>query len=348
MAVTPSQRAIFNALLAKYDRQIAEAFLIAIGDLRSGVDLTAVIRALSTGDLNGAITALNLDPAALQPLTDAITAAYRQSGTATASGFPAFRSAASGARMLIRFNPGNPRAEAWLRDRSSQLVTRILQDQRATIRTALETGMQAGDNPRTTALNVVGRIDRATGKRTGGVIGLSAPQEAYARAAEAELASGDPALLRNYLTRTRRDKRFDHTILKAIDKGEPIQAETRQKMVMSYRNSLLKLRGDTIARTESLASLHAAQDEAYRQAVDSGAVTATQVRRTWRSAHDLRVRHSHSVLDGESVGLDGIFVSPSGARMRFPGDTSLGAGPEEIINCRCLVSTRIDFLANIR
>jgi hypothetical protein len=40
-------------------------------------------------------------------------------------------------------------------------------------------------------------------------------------------------------------------------------------------------------------------------------------------------------------------VSPSGARMMFPGDFSLGAPPEEIINCRCVVKHRVDFLAGV-
>jgi hypothetical protein len=47
------------------------------------------------------------------------------------------------------------------------------------------------------------------------------------------------------------------------------------------------------------------------------------------------------------VGLKEPFTSPTGARLMYPGDTSLGAGPAETIQCRCTVSVRIDFLANI-
>src|SRR5690606_4026797 len=42
------------------------------------------------------------------------------------------------------------------------------------------------------------------------------------------------------------------------------------------------------------------------------------------------------------------FVTPSGARMRFPLDTSLGAGAAATINSRCDAEYRIDFLANLR
>jgi hypothetical protein len=63
---------------------------------------------------------------------------------------------------------------------------------------------------------------------------------------------------------------------------------------------------------------------------------------------DTRVRLSHAILDGESVQHGHPFVTITGALMRYPGDTGLGAGPQEVVNCRCWLSKRIDFLANIR
>jgi hypothetical protein len=346
VAGQPSQQAIFEALLARYNRTIAEAFIQAINDLRAGADLGRLAQAISEGNIQAAIDALHLDPAALQPLRDAIGAAYRDGGTAAVNGLPVLRDV-SGARFVIRFAVGNPRAENWLRDHSSTLITRIMEDQRVAVRQALTAGMQAGVNPRTTALDIIGRIERATGRRTGGILGLTSQQEQFVRSARAELESGDPTLLRHFLTRTRRDARFDKTVLKAIEDEKPVQADTVDKLVGRYADRLLQLRGEAIARTESLTSLHAGQDEAFRQAVEKGAVKENQVRRTWRSAHDTRVRHSHAILDGETVGLNGVFTSPSGAKMRFPGDTSLGAGPEEIVNCRCVLSNRIDFLSNL-
>lgn len=346
MAGKPTQSAIFDALLTKYDRDIAAAFLRAMNDLRAGADLARIVQAISNNDLAGAIAALHLDPAALQPLIDTIGSAYRDGGTSTVNALPTLR-AASGAQFVIRFSVGNPRAEAWLKDHSSQLVTRIIEDQRVSLRQALVEGMQAGANPRTTALDIIGRINPATGAREGGIIGLTEQQAGYVRSAQTELASGDPALLRNYLTRALRDKRYDPVVLRAINDGDIIPVETIQKASGNYASRMLKLRGDTVARTESLTSLHAAQEEAFSQAIDSGAVTASQVRNTWRSASDDRVRHTHAVLNGETVGQGQAFTSPSGARMKFPGDTSLGAGPAEIINCRCTLQKRIDFLANL-
>ena len=60
---------------------------------------------------------------------------------------------------------------------------------------------------------------------------------------------------------------------------------------------------------------------------------------------DGRTRDSHADLNGVEVGLDEAFDSPTGARMMHPGDTSLGAGAEDVINCRCMPEYRIDMIA---
>jgi hypothetical protein len=338
----PTQRQTFEELLKKHDKTIAEAFLAAVDDLKSGADLSALIEAISNNDIEAAIIALHLTPPALNVLLDAIGAAYTAGGTAAAAFFPPRDP--TGAKLVFRFDVRNPRAEQWLTDHSSNLVTNVIEDQKTMIREALTQGLARGDNPTTTALDIVGRIDKATGERSGGIIGLTAPQEQFVASARDELANGRVS---NYFKRSLRDKRFDSSIRKAVDAGEPIPADIQTKAVRQYQNRLLKFRGDTVGRTESLTSLRAAKHEAYKQAVDEGTVTAASVRRTWRSAGDNKVRDTHRVLDGETVGLDGPFQSPSGALLMFPGDTSLGADASEIINCRCDVEYRIDFLANV-
>jgi hypothetical protein len=337
---------VFAALLQKYDRDFAQAFLAAIADLRSAADLSRVIEAISRGDIEEAIAAMHLDPAAFAQLQASIATAYSEAGHSAVAGLPALK-AASGARFVIRFDVGDPRAAAWLREHGASLVTRIVNDQREAIRNALADGIGVGQNPRTTALDIVGRINRTTGRRDGGVIGLSSQQEDFVIAARKELASGESGQLRHYLTRARRDKRFDATVLKAIREETQVPQDIAAKAVGRYKDRLLQLRGAAIARTESLQVLHAGQDEAFQQEIDRGAVKANQVRDTWRSAADSRVRDTHRILDGETIRHGDFFTSPSGARMRFPGDTALGAGPEEIINCRCWLQKRIDFLSNL-
>ena len=56
---------------------------------------------------------------------------------------------------------------------------------------------------------------------------------------------------------------------------------------------------------------------------------------TWLSERDDRVRPTHITADGQRVPVDEPFLV-GGYRMMYPTDNSLGAGPEEIVNCRCV------------
>jgi hypothetical protein len=46
-------------------------------------------------------------------------------------------------------------------------------------------------------------------------------------------------------------------------------------------------------------------------------------------------------MTGKEVPQDEPFVLPDGSKMMFPADISLGAPPEQTINCRC---TMIEFI----
>lgn len=346
MARTGAFQQVFNDLQDRYGRLVAEAFLRAVEDIRSTVQLQRLIARIEARDIEGALETLDIDPAAYDEMLDRIRDAHAEGGRKAAEALP--RRLPDGTALTVRFDGRNPEAEAWLRDHSARLVTRITEDQRAAVRMSLLASMETGRNPRSAALDIVGRVNRATGRREGGILGLTQAQEGYVRSAREELASGDPALLRQYLTRGRRDKRFDRSVTKAIREEQPVPAEIAAKAVTAYERRLLQLRGEMIGRTEALTSLNRAAYEAIRQAVAAGKIAESAVRRVWRSARDLRVRHTHRGLNGDSVKLAEAFISPSGARMLFPGDTSLGAPASEIIGCRCVCETRIDFLANLR
>lgn len=330
---------VFEALIERYGSRIADAFLEAMDELRRGVDLQRVIAAIAQRNIDAAIAAMHLDAAALAVLEDEIAQAFRDGGDATAAALP--DATPDGRALVVRFNGRNIRAEAWLRDYSSTLVTNILDDQRVALRQALEDGMERGLGPRTVALDVVGRVDRNTGRRNGGILGLTAPQQTWIENARTQLESGDAG----YFDRTLRDKRFDSTIRKAMEAGEPIDPDRIEAALRNYKNRMLKLRGDTIGRTEAMTALHKAQDEALRQAVDAGQIPASAIRRIWSSTGDARVRRTHMILDGKSVGLDELFISPSGAALKFPGDPQAPAA--EVINCRCFLNVGVDWLASL-
>lgn len=336
-----------EALVEEHEPLIRDAFLSAIDDIKSRAELGRIIERLERGDIEGALSAVHLDPAAFRPVERAITATFEAGGTGGVSSLPKLRDP-DGSSAIIRFDARNLRAETWLRDNSTDLVTRIVEDQRTAIRAALNQGMIAGKNPRSTALDIVGRIDRATGRRQGGIIGLTEAQTRYVANARQELLDGTEDSLRAYLARNRRDKRFDRAVLQAIKDGKPLPSELVDRMTQRYSDSLLQLRGEMLARTESMHAIHAGQNEAYQQAIDRGSLRAEAVTRIWRVGPATpNARDGHQAMSGQRVGMGEAFVTPSGNRMLYPCDTSLGAPASEIVGCRCRVDFEIDRLSGV-
>jgi hypothetical protein len=341
----PSARQTLDRLINLFTKDIRSAFLAAIQDVADTVILRQVIAAIEAGDVEAAFRALGFSEAALRPITAALERSFETGGVMTGRTFPKYLRTSSG-KAVFRFDVRNSRAEAWLRDRSSSLVTRLSEDARVNVRNVLRDGMERGVNPRNVALDMVGRIS-PNGKRVGGIIGLNQQQERWVRSARAKLQTLDA----DYFNMELRDKRFDNTVTRAIRDGKPLDAETIDRLVTRYKDNALRHRGEMIARTEAIQSLNRSEWEATKQAVDLGAVGDDAVTRHWDSAGDKRVRFSHSAMDHKydknGVGLDEPFISPSGARMMFPGDVSLGAPADEVVACRCRVRTRIDWLANL-
>lgn len=327
-------------LRKKYEKKTGAAFFDSLETIKSNVSVNAIVTAIENNDWDEVINILQIDRAAFRPVDRMMAEAFEDGGTTTASALSAGAARTGrGAQVSFRFDIRNRRAESWLAEQSSTMITRIVEDTRAGVRNLLESGMITGRNPRSVALDIVGRIDPGTGRRTGGIVGLSGPQEKYVSNARSELAGGD---LKNYLTRRARDKRFDSYVNKAIKDGTPIPDNIQSKMLARYNDNLIRVRGEAIARTESIRSLNQGQFEAMQQGVESGTVQA--VRKIWDSAGDDRVRDSHSELDGESVRIDEPFTSPStGAALMFPLDASMGAEGEDVINCRCRVRYDVDF-----
>ncbi len=349
MARRPNINKLIEKFISQFSGELANAFFGSIGRVRDEVRLKDLVKAIENNDIPAVIRVLSMDRAAFRPIEAAIERAFETGGTAVVQSLPAGLLAADGYQATFRFDIRNLRAEQWLRQNSATLVTRIIEDQREALRIALDRGMNVGANPRTTALDLVGRIDPASGRRKGGIIGLTSQQARWVGAASAELTSGDPESLTNYLTRNRRDARFDPTVIRAINSGKPIPATTIAKMVGRYSDSLLLMRGETVGRTEAINALNRSAYEGYKQAVDAGAVQKDAARKVWDSAgNDGRTRDSHIAMDGQEVGIDEPFVSTlSGARLMYPGDTSSGAPAGETINCRCRIRWKIDYFAGL-
>lgn len=339
---TPQEQ--LEQIIDNFEPTIRRAFLKAIETIRSDIVIEEIITRLEKDDVSGAVNAVPVDSVAFYPLVEAIRQTYNAGGIAAVSTLPRL-SSPSGQKVIVRFDARNIRAEQWLSQHSSTLITNIIRDQQQAIRSVLTTGMVNGRNPRSVALDIVGRVEKVTGKRTGGIIGLTNKQASYVENARQELNSGQPEALKSYLNRVRRDKRFDNTVLKAVDSGEPISKTTITKMLNRYEASLLKLRGDTIARTEALESVNTSQQEAFQQVLDKTAYTDQDIQREWRCASDDRVRDSHFLMNRQKVkGMQTPFITPDGYKLRYPHDSSLGAPARETINCRCIQLIRLNYM----
>lgn len=73
-------------------------------------------------------------------------------------------------------------------------------------------------------------------------------------------------------------------------------------------------------------------------AVLDSAFRSGKSRKRWRTFGDSRVRPTHQQADGQEVSIDEPF-EVGGYQLMFPNDSSLGAPPEEIVNCRCTMIT---------
>jgi hypothetical protein len=336
------QRQIEN-LLRRQEAAVRRAFLMSINDIRSRVTLREIRDAIAANDIPRAIRALNLEPAAYGAFSEAIRNTYTQAGAVAMAGtvwrFPDL------SRAVVRWDMDNPRARDWLTTRSSTRITGdLIPQQVQAVRGIIEAGYGLGRGPRDIALDIVGRIG-ATGRRTGGVLGLNGPQQQWV------------ANMRNYLTNdparafgmTRRDRRFDAAIQRAIDTGTPLTRAQIDRMVDRYSDRLLQSRGNAIARTETAQAVNAARAEAMQQGLDATGIPDSAVIKVWKhgGAAATKERPDHADMHNVEVqGLNTPFVLPSGATCEYPLDPSLPA--DEVINCRCSYFIRIDYASLAR
>lgn len=318
-----------QALLKKQEPAVRKAFLAAIKDITSQVKIRALVAAIERNDIEAALRAIDFDRAAFNASVAAIAASY-SAGGAIVAGQAVFRSTG----VVVRWDMQNPRAVAALESISSQFVTIITNEVREVVRNTIAAGYAQGRGPQSIALDLVGRVSGAG--RTGGVVGLSRPQAQYVSNMMRYLQEGD---ISAYLGMTRRDKRYD-----AMVRRGDLTAAQIDKILQRYSDRLLQTRAEAIARTETAQAVEASRQEAFNQWMDKTGAPPEAIIRRWDHAGGKNSRDWHAAMNGMEVrGMDQPFVTPRGARMMYPLDTSLGAGPDEICNCRCMQNISINY-----
>jgi uncharacterized protein with gpF-like domain len=320
VATTDPQGRI-EALLITAESAFKKEFLAALKAIEKSIDLGELATLLEQGRFSEAFAIVGTAAARLGAV---YAEQFVRAGIDTGNFLTA-----NVEEVIIAFDQTNTRAVNAMRNNQLRLVTNFTEQQRRATQSALVAGIQEGKNPREIA-----RIFRNS-------IGLTQNQERWVRNYERALRNLDNVALAREL----RDRRFDPTVRRAIERGEPLTNAQIDKMVARYRQRALKLRSETIARTEGLRVVHEGTDEMYRQAIESGQLQADQLIREWNTAGDERVRDfgtgsptSHVTMNRQQRLVGEPFASGAGNLTLHPG--AFGIGFEDI-NCRCLVTTRI-------
>ncbi|MCL1924029.1 MAG: phage head morphogenesis protein, partial [Defluviitaleaceae bacterium] len=123
--------------------------------------------------------------------------------------------------------------------------------------------------------------------------------------------------------------RLSKELAQSLVLGEGIgQISSRIKKVTDYSH----MRAVRIARTETLRVVNQGHMLAARQALEQYDLPMVKV---WISTNDDRVRETHEEQQGEEREMDELFSNG----LMYPLDPN--GAPEEIINCRCVMITRI-------
>ena len=313
------------------ERQIQLAFERGVSSITDDVLVGALRDALAAGDVQAVLDVIDIEDAAFDEFRAMLVTQFAESGAAEINGMKF--------KQPVRWNSANPRVEEYARNQVGDKITRMTSDMKVAVRNTVADGYAFGRSVNRMALDLVGRIG-PSGKRQGGIVGLSSQQAGWVDGMRLALSGeggakfwiGADGKLKSTLTR--RDRRFDAAILKSLKTGIPLTKDQIDNMTRAYANRLLLSRGKTIAKTERGQAVNAGRVEAWKQAADKLGLPYTRIRKQWVYTDRSRIdRPDHRAADKTQVqGLDTPFIV-GGVPYLYPHDPSLAA--ENTINCSC-------------
>jgi hypothetical protein len=314
--MNPEQRRALD-YVRRLSRSLEPPLRLAIRRASSTVPpkvLQRLAAALAEGDVDRAVSVL-VDHPAVQSAWAGVRHVYADQVVIAARGHTARVSATLSLRLA------SPTASeslvgavrSWEASEFAAIRRSVRDGARVVVAEALETGV----GPRAAARAIQERI--ADG-------GLTAYDRSLVRSFREQLRD-DPT---RALGRTLRDKRFDKT----VGRG-PLTAAKRDKMVAAYERKLVAWRSQTFARTSAMQAANDGQRVAWREAIEGGSVSESEVRRYWIVGEDERmceVCEPIPNLNARGVALDESFSTPAGAFLNPPVHP----------NCRCTTWTRVE------
>ena len=348
--ITTSQARLFSQLIDQLEPEIRRAFMASVTDLQANVDWTALLRALTDGNIDAAIEALHIEAAAFAEYSSAMTTAYAKAGASTAAQIVAQGIGGIG----TRFNMTNPGAQAWIAENVGESIVGFTREATLTARNVILSGYTEGKGPRNIATDLVGRVEG--GSRTGGVLGLDNPRAMRLNAVSNGMGTAEgvrdlvvPHSDGSFSVRYKVNPATEARIIKAYKAGTAVPAKDRLISERQYKNALLKARADTVAITETANAVMSARMEQWRQLAETRGLDASAVIKTWahRGGATEFHRPDHLAMSGKSVrGLGTPFTFPDGAQLQYACDSRGGA--KHVIRCRCDTIFRLDHSAGLR
>lgn len=310
----------FKAALDAIEKQMARDYLTGAAKVVRNATLAEVLESIQLGNA----VASGILVGKYAEMAETLRAAYIAGGRAEANSL---------GRRGVEFDAMRPSAQDWISTKQREAVAIIAREQGEAIQAVLSYGQEVGIAPAPLARNILGVVGM-NGERTGGVVGLTRQDAEWLINARRQLLSGDPEEMRGYFSRVRRDKRFDGIVQRAIDAGKPVSVADVDRITQRYAARLLDTRAEVVASIQAVEAYNAGRAQLYKQLVEDGTNPALITKR-WKTRADERVRVSHRAMNGQTVAGSAAFVTPRGALMMNPGDTSLGAPLDEIVRCRC-------------
>lgn len=303
-----------NQLLDRAEPRIRRKFLQLIAESRDLITIEEIATLIENGQVLEAMQVMeNVAPELHNSLVDL----YSEAGLNAA----AFLTDTAG--VPVAFDLLSDSAVTTLRGQRLRLVRELTQQTQAAMVETLQTAIAEGVPP----------IEQA--RRIKDTLGLTQRQAQSVNNYRSLLERGSSRALNREL----RDRRFDSSIRRAVSGERRLTPQQIQRMVGRYETRMIQHRAQTIALTESQRAIHEGEEELFEQAVKEKKITPEQVLRTWRTAADMRVRDSHTPMNGQQKFMREMFRTGAGNLLRWPGDVN---GPaSETIRCRCVLQRRI-------
>lgn len=302
------------------ESQIQREFNKAVRNIVDGSKYIALRDAISRGDYDAALRAVDIDDAAFDQMRALITQTYAEGGI----------SSVTGTRWPVntRWNSATAEAEYFARNVVGRNIAQITDDIRDAVRWTVGDGIALGRSNNRIALDIVGRIG-ASGRREGGIVGLNEGRAKWVADYRKKLESG--AVVDNKLvTATER---------RTIEKGN-LTPQQIDRLVQSYANRQLLSRGRTIARTERGLAMNMGAMEGWRQGAEKAGIPLWALIKEWRhEGHNRIDRATHVAANGDKVqGLNTPF-NVGGYSCQYPHDPNLPAS--EVVSCGCRVKVTV-------